>query len=84
MILLFPLFGGLFFIMFNFDDDFIIVELDSKSEEYDMIKKELNGLSEALVELGFYEMEITTAINLENQKRIYFNLKYTPYFKNIS
>jgi hypothetical protein len=29
------------------DDDFIIVELDSKSEEYDMIKKELNGLSEA-------------------------------------
>ena len=52
------------------DDDFIIVELDSKSEEYDMIKKELNGLSEGLVELGFYEMEITTAINVENQKRI--------------
>ena len=51
------------------DDDFIIVELDSKSEEYDMIKKELNGLSEALVELGFYEMEITTAINKENEKR---------------
>ena len=52
------------------DDDFIIVELDSKSEEYDMIKKELNGLSEGLVELGFYEMEITTAINVENQKKI--------------
>ena len=54
----------------SIDDDFIIVELDSKSEEYDMIKKELNGLSESLVELGFYEMEITTAINVENQKKI--------------
>ena len=52
------------------DDDFIIVELDSKSEEFDMIKKEINGLSEGLVELGFYEMEITTAINVENQKKI--------------
>ena len=54
----------------SIDDDFIIIELDSKSEEFDMIKKELNGLSEALVDLGFYEMEITTAINVENQRKI--------------
>ena len=54
----------------SIDDDFIIIELDSKSEEFDMIKKELNGLSESLVDLGFYEMEITTAINVENQRKI--------------
>ncbi|MBR6133130.1 MAG: PolC-type DNA polymerase III [Bacilli bacterium] len=52
------------------DDDFITIELDSKSEEYDILKKEIKGLSEALVEMGFYEMEITTAINVENEKRI--------------
>ena len=54
----------------SIDDDFIIIELDSRSEEYDMLKKEINGLVEGLVDLGFYEMEITTAINKENEKRI--------------
>jgi len=52
------------------DDDFIIIELDSKSEEYDILQKEIKGLVSSLVELGFYEMEITTAINLENEKKI--------------
>ena len=52
------------------DDDFIIVELDSRSEEYDILKKELKYLSLGLVDLGFYEMEITTAINHENEKKI--------------
>ena len=52
------------------DDDFIIIELDSRSEEYDMLKKEMNGLSKGLVELGFYDMEITTAINHDNEKKI--------------
>ena len=54
----------------SIDDDFIIIELDSKSEEYDMLQKEIKGLVDGLVELGFYEMEITTAINEENEKRI--------------
>ncbi len=54
----------------SIDDDFIIIELDSKSEEFDMIKKELSGLSEGLIDLGFYEMEITTAINKENERKI--------------
>ncbi len=52
------------------DDDFIIIELDSKSEEYDMIQKEIRGLGDELVELGFYEMEITTAINKDNERKI--------------
>ena len=54
----------------SIDDDFIIIELDSRSEEYDVLKKEIKGLSEGLVELGFYEMEITTAINKENERKI--------------
>ena len=54
----------------SIDDEFIIIELDSKSEEYDMLQKEIKGLVEGLVELGFYEMEITTAINKENEKKI--------------
>jgi len=54
----------------SIDDDFIIIELDSKSEEYDMLQKEIKGLVEGLVELGFYEMEITTAINEDNEKKI--------------
>ena len=54
----------------SIDDDFIIIELDSKSEEYDMLQKEIKGLVDGLVELGFYEMEITTAINEENEKKI--------------
>ena len=54
----------------SIDDDFIIVEVDSKSEEYDMIKRELSNLSKELENLGFYEMEITTSINLDNQKKI--------------
>lgn len=54
----------------SIDDDFIIIELDSRSEEYDILKKEIKGLGEGLVDLGFYEMEITTAINKENEKRI--------------
>ena len=52
------------------DDDFIIIELDSRSEEYDMLKKEINNLINDLIDLGFYEMEITTAINKENEKKI--------------
>ena len=52
------------------DDDFIIIELDSKSEEYDMLQKEIKGLVNGLIELGFYEMEITTAINKENEQKI--------------
>mgnify|MGYP003292317282 CR=1 FL=1 len=59
----------------SIDDDFIIIELDSRSEEYDILRKEIKGLSEGLVELGFYEMEITTAINKENEKRIQENNK---------
>ena len=54
----------------SIDDDFIIVELDSRSEEFDILKKEIRGLSQGLVELGFYDMEITTAINKENEKKI--------------
>ena len=54
----------------SIDDDFIIIELDSKSEEYDMLQKEIKGLVEGLVELGFYEMEITTAINHDNERKI--------------
>lgn len=54
----------------SIDDDFIIIELDSKSEEYDMLQKEIKGLVEGLVDLGFYEMEITTAINKENERKI--------------
>ena len=54
----------------SIDDEFIIVELDSRSEEFDVLQKEIKGLSEGLVELGFYEMEITTAINHENEKKI--------------
>ena len=54
----------------SIDDDFIIIELDSKSEEFDMLQKEIKGLVDGLVELGFYEMEITTAINEENERRI--------------
>ena len=54
----------------NIDDDFIIIELDSRSEEYDLLQKEIKGLVNGLVELGFYEMEITTAINVENEKKI--------------
>jgi len=38
--------------------------------EYDMIQKEIRGLGDELVELGFYEMEITTAINKENERKI--------------
>lgn len=52
------------------NDDVINIELDSRSEEYDMLKKELKGLSERLVDLGFYEMDITTAINHENERKI--------------
>ena len=52
------------------DDDFIIVELDSRSEEYDILQKEIKGLSESLIALGFYEMEITTALNEENEKLV--------------
>ena len=52
------------------DDEFIIIELDSKSEEYDMLQKEIKGLMTGLVELGFYEMEITTAINKDNERKI--------------
>ena len=59
----------------SIDDDFIIIELDSKSEEYDMLQKEIKGLVDGLVELGFYEMEITTAINEENEKRIQEEIK---------
>ncbi len=54
----------------SIDDEFIIIELDSKSEEYDMLQKEIKGLVDGLVDLGFYEMEITTAINKENEKKI--------------
>ena len=54
----------------SIDDEFIIIELDSKSEEYDMLQKEIKGLVNGLIELGFYEMEITTAINKENEKKI--------------
>ncbi len=54
----------------SIDDEFIIIELDSKSEEYDMLQKEIKGLVDGLIELGFYEMEITTAINKENEKKI--------------
>ena len=54
----------------SIDDDFIIVELDSRSEEYDMLKKEIKGLVDGLVELGFYEMEVTTAINHDNERKI--------------
>lgn len=54
----------------SIDDDFIIIELDSRSEEYDMLQKEIKGLGEGLVALGFYEMEITTAINHENERKI--------------
>ena len=54
----------------SIDDDFIIIELDSKSEEYDMLQKEIKGLVDGLVELGFYEMEITTAINHDNERKI--------------
>ena len=54
----------------SIDDDFIIVEVDSRSEEFDMLQKEIKGLGEGLVDLGFYEMEITTAINKENEARI--------------
>ena len=52
------------------DDDFIIIELDSRSEEFDILQKEIIGLSAGLVDLGFYEMEITTAINKENERKI--------------
>jgi len=52
------------------DDDFIIIELDSKSEEFDILQKEIKGLSEGLIELGFYEMEITTTINKDNERKI--------------
>lgn len=54
----------------SISDDVINVELDSRSEEYDMLKRELKGLSERLIDLGFYEMEITTAINHENERKI--------------
>lgn len=51
-------------------DETITVELDSKSEENDMITKEIQGLGTALIDLGFYEMEISTAINEENERKI--------------
>ncbi len=51
-------------------DDYITIELDSRSEEYDILQRELNSLSEGLVSLGFYEMEIKTAINHNNEKKI--------------
>ena len=54
----------------SIDDDYITVELDSRSEEYDMFKQEIKKLSEELTEMGFYEMEIKTAINHENEKEI--------------
>ena len=54
----------------SIDDDFITIELDSKSEEYDMFKKEIKGLGEALIEMGMPDTEITTAINVENEKKI--------------
>ncbi len=54
----------------SIDDDFIIIELDSKSEEFDLLQKEIKGLEEGLVELGFYEMEITTAINHDNERKV--------------
>ena len=56
----------------SIDDDFIIIELDSRSEEYDVLKREIKGLVDGLVDLGFYEMEVTTAINKENERRIFF------------
>ncbi len=52
------------------DDDFIIIELDSRSEIADMLKKEIKNLVSGLVAMGFYEMEITTALNKENEKKI--------------
>lgn len=52
------------------DGDSIVVELDSKSEEFDILKKEIKGLSQDLVNLGFYEVDITTAINKENERKI--------------
>ena len=52
------------------DGDNIIVELDSKSEEADILAKEVKGLSQGLVDLGFYEMDIVTEINKENERKI--------------
>ena len=52
------------------DGDDIVIELDSKSEKYDITKHESRSLKEGLIDLGFYEMEIKTAINYENEKRI--------------
>ena len=46
------------------EDDEITLELDSRSEEYDMVKKELDKLGKKIEDLGFYEMIINTATTL--------------------
>lgn len=51
-------------------DEEIIIELDSRSEEYDMLKEEIPNLVQGLIDLGFYEMNIVTAINHDNEKKI--------------
>lgn len=51
-------------------DETIIIEVDSKFEEFDMLKEEIPHLVKRLVSLGFYEMEIEVKVNEENEKKI--------------
>lgn len=56
-------------------DEKIIIEVDSKFEEFDMLKDETPNLIKRLVNLGFYEMDIEVIVNEENEKKIKVELE---------
>ena len=51
-------------------DEIIVLELDTQSEEYEILRAEIKTMKLCLEKLGFYDFDITTAINVENETNI--------------